>query len=70
MIGIVSALFAALALGLSAVLVRKRVDGSNFFSATLVITAAGNTILWLLALIFTNLNAVNLEGVFFFAVAQ
>jgi len=69
MIAIVLALLAALALGLSAVLVRKRLDESNVFSATLVIAATGNIVLWPFALLFTNLNAVNLEGVLFFVIA-
>lgn len=69
MIGIVLALLAAFAYALSAVLIRKRLDESNSFSATLVITATGNIILWPLALLFTNFKTVNLQGVLFFVIA-
>ncbi len=69
MIGIVFALLAALAYSYSVVLVRKRLQESNFFSVALVITVTGNIILWPIALLFTNLRTVNLEGIFFFAIA-
>ncbi len=68
MIGVVLALLAALTYSLSAVLVRKRLDESNFFSVALVVTVMGNIILWPLALLFTNLRTVNLEGILFFVV--
>jgi len=69
MIGTVLALLAALGYGLSVVLVRKKLDESNFIFATLVLTATGNIILWPLALLFTNLRTINLEGVLFFVIA-
>jgi len=69
MFGVVLALLAALAYSLSTVLVRKRLDESNFFSACLVITVVGNVILWPLTLLFINLRTVNLEGVMFFVLA-
>ena len=69
MIGIVLALLAPLAYSVSAVLVRKRLDESNFISVAFIVTVIGNIILWPLALLFTNLKTVNLEGVLFFAIA-
>ena len=69
MIGIVLALLATLTFASSAVLVRKRLDESNFISVALVLTVTGNIILWPLALLFTNLRTVSLEGVLFFALA-
>lgn len=69
MIGIALALLAALGYGLSVVLVRKNLDESNFIFVTLVLTATGNIILWPLALLFTNLRAINFEGVLFFVIA-
>lgn len=69
MISIVLALISALTYGLGAVLARKRLDESNFISVSLTITVIGNTILWPLALLFTNLRTVNLEGVLFFVIA-
>jgi drug/metabolite transporter (DMT)-like permease len=46
MIGVVFALLAAFAYGLSAVLIRKKLDESNYFSATMMVTVTGNIILW------------------------
>ena len=69
MIGVVLALISALTYGLGAVLVRKRLDESNFISVSLVVTVTGNVILWPLALLFTNLRTVNLEGILFFVIA-
>ena len=69
MLGVVLALISALTYGLGAVLVRKRLDDSNFISVSLVVTVIGNIILWPLALLFTNLRTVNLEGVLFFVIA-
>lgn len=69
MIGIVLALLATVAYASTKVLVRKGLEKSNFFSATLVVTVTGIIILWPLALLFTNLRTVNLEGVLFFVMA-
>lgn len=69
MIGIVLALLAALTFALSGVLVRKKLDESNFISVASVFTVTGNIILWPFALLFTNLGTVSLEGVIFFAIA-
>jgi DME family drug/metabolite transporter len=69
MISIVLALISALTYGLGAVLARKRLDESNFISVSLTITVIGNIILWPLALLFTNLRTVNLEGALFFVIA-
>jgi len=69
MIGIVLTLLSALAASLAVVLVRKRLDESNFFSVAFVITIIGNTILWPLALVFANLRAVSLYGVLLFVIA-
>lgn len=69
MIGIILALLASAALGLGAVLVRKRLDESNVLNATTILNLVGNIILWPLALLFTNLGTISLEGVLFFAIA-
>ncbi len=63
------ALLAALAYAVSTVLVRKKLDESNFISVAFVVAVTGNIILWPLALLFTNLRTVNLEAVLFFAIA-
>ncbi len=69
MIGIVLAVFAALTFGLSVVLIRKRIDQSNFLFTALVLTITGNIILWPLAFLFTDLRTISFEGVLFFAIA-
>jgi drug/metabolite transporter (DMT)-like permease len=69
MIGIVLALLSAMAFGFSQVLVRRKLDESNFFFISLAITIMGNIILWPIALILTNLRTINFEGVLFFVVA-
>jgi drug/metabolite transporter (DMT)-like permease len=69
MIGVVLALLAAFSYGLSVVLIRKKLDESNYFSATMMVTVTGNIILWPPALLFTNLKTVNLRGILFFIIA-
>ena len=69
MIGVVLALFSAMAFGLSVTLVRKNLDKSNFIYISLTITIMGNIVLWPLALAFTDLSAVNLEGLLLFVLA-
>ncbi len=69
MIGIAFALLAALAYGFSVVLVRKKLEESNFIFAALVLTITGNVILWPFAFLFTNLRTVNSEGILFFVIA-
>ena len=69
MIGVVLALLSAMAFGFSQILVRRKLDESNFVFISLAITLMGNIILWPLALIFTNLETINFEGVLFFIVA-
>lgn len=69
MIGIVLTLLSALAASLAVVLVRKRLNESDFFSVAFVITIVGNTILWPLALIFSNLKSISLFGVLLFVIS-
>jgi drug/metabolite transporter (DMT)-like permease len=69
MIGVVLALLAAFVYSLSVVLVRRKLDESNYFSATMMVTVIGNIILWPLALLFANLKTVNLRGILFFIIA-
>ena len=69
MIGVVLALLSAMAFGFSQILVRRKLDESNFVFISLAITLMGNIILWPLALILTNPGTVNFEGVMFFVVA-
>jgi len=69
MIGTVLAFLAALSYGLSAVLTRKKLNESNYFSATFILTAIGNLVLWPLAVMFTNFKIVNFQGILFFVIA-
>ena len=69
MIGIVLALLASFAYSLSIVLIRQKLADSNYFSATIMVTIIGNIILWPLALLFTDLSTVNLQGIPFFIIA-
>jgi DME family drug/metabolite transporter len=69
MIGVVLALFSAMSAGLSLILVRKNLEKSNFIYISLTITVMGNIILWPLTLTFTDLSAVNPEGLLFFVLA-
>jgi len=69
MIGVVLALLSAMAFGFSQILVRRKLDESNFVRISLAITIMGNILLWPLALILTNTETVNFDGVMFFVVA-
>ena len=69
MLDILFALFSALALGSSQILVRKNLDKSNFFYISLTVTIMGNLILWPLTFFFTDLNTINLEGLMLFIIA-
>lgn len=69
MIGIALALLSAMSFGLSQILVRKNLDKSNFIYISLTVTIMGNIILWPLALTFTNLNIINLQGLLLFILA-
>jgi len=68
MSNILLVLFAAIAFALSAVLGKKRLAQSSFFSISFVVTLMGN-ILWPFAFLFSKTNTVNLEGIIFFAIA-
>jgi len=63
------ALLAAVAYASSAVLVRKKLGESSVLAVALIVTFAGNVILWPLAFLLTNLRTFNLEGILFFAIA-
>jgi len=69
MFGVALALLSALSFGLSQILVRKNLEKSNFVYISLTVTIMGNVILWPLALTFTNLNTINLEGLLLFVFA-
>jgi uncharacterized membrane protein len=69
MFGIALALLSALSFGLSQILVRKNLEQSNYIYISLTVTIMGNLILWPLALAFTDLNAVNPEGLLLFVIS-
>jgi DME family drug/metabolite transporter len=65
----VFALLSALSFGSSQILVRKKLNKSNFLYISLTVTIMGNIIFWPFALIFTNLNTVNPEGLLLFIIS-
>jgi drug/metabolite transporter (DMT)-like permease len=69
MIGIVFALLNSLAHAISAVLIRKRIDESNFLSVALVTTIIGTLIVWPPTILLTDLESVNIIGILFFSLA-
>ena len=69
MFGIALALLSAMCFGLSQIFIRKNLEKSNFVYISLTVTIMGNIILWPLALIFTDLNTVNPEGLMLFIIA-
>ena len=69
MLGVTLALLSAMSFGLSQILVRKSLEKSNFIHISVTVTLMGNIILWPLALIFTDLSAVNFTGLLFFVAA-
>ena len=69
MIGIFLAILSALAYSSSAVLVRKRLIESNYFSAARAVTITVNIILWPLAFLFVDPRRTVLQGVLLFVIA-
>ena len=69
MLGIVLAMLSAMSFGLSQIFVRKNLEKSNSIQVSLTITIMGNIILWPVALYFTDLTSVNIEGLIFFIIA-
>ena len=69
MFGIILALLSALSFGLSQIFVRKNLEQSNYIYISLTVTIMGNIVLWPLALIFTDLNTINPEGLLLFVFA-
>ena len=69
MIGITLALLSGAVAGLAVVLVRKKSDETNFLNISLMVTLIGNIVLWPLAIVFTNLRTISIEGVLLFALA-
>jgi len=69
MLGVALALLSAMSFGLSQIMVRKNLDKSNYVYISLTITIMGNIVLWPIALYFTNLSTINLEGLLLFVVA-
>jgi drug/metabolite transporter (DMT)-like permease len=69
MMGIVLALLASFAYSLSAILIRMKLDESDYLSATVIVIVTGNLVLWPPALIFTNLKTMNLQSFLLFIIA-
>jgi len=63
------AILAALFWGIGAISLRKAMLGSDYFSATLVVTIVGLVIFWPIVFLFTDLSSINWQGAIFFIVA-
>jgi drug/metabolite transporter (DMT)-like permease len=59
----------AFSFALGTVLLRKRIDESNFISVTLVTTTIGTMFFWMLVPITVPLNTIHLNGILFFVLA-
>ncbi|MFA5364668.1 MAG: EamA family transporter [Candidatus Bathyarchaeia archaeon] len=69
MIGIALALLSAFSFGLSQILVRKKLDKSNYVHISLTVTIMGNIVLWPLAILFTDFTEFNPTGLLLFIIA-
>jgi len=69
MIGAVLALLAAVASGISIIIVRRNSDRSSSFSTGLIITAVGAVVLWFLAFAFVWQEQVTIVGVMLFGLS-
>ena len=67
-IGIALALLSAASSGFSVVLVGRNASKSSAFNMSLIISCVGAAALWPFAFLVTNFQAVNIIGVFLFAV--
>jgi DME family drug/metabolite transporter len=67
MLGITLALLSAAASGFSVVIVGRHSNKSNAFNMSVLISAVGLVILWPLALVLTDFQSANLEGIALFA---
>ena len=68
MIGIVLVFSSTFLFALSAVLIMKDLNQSNFFAVSLVIIVIANIILWPLSILFTKTRPAGLDGLAFFAI--
>jgi DME family drug/metabolite transporter len=68
MLGPTLALLSAVASGLSVVIVGKYSKKTNAFNVSLIVSCVGMVILWPLAVLLTDFDAVNFEGILLFAV--
>jgi len=67
MIGVILALISAATSGLSIVIARRHSDESHAFNMSLIITIVGAGVLWPLAIMATQFDIVNIEGILLFA---
>lgn len=69
MIGIILSLLTAFTYSLSIILIRERIDESNYLSIATALSLIGNIILWPLIPAFTNLRSINIQSIPFFIMA-
>ena len=69
MLGSILAIMVAFTFSLSVILVRRGIERSNFFSASLVISIVGGAIIIPPAFLLTPLDSTNINGLLFFILA-
>jgi drug/metabolite transporter, DME family len=69
MLAIVLALLSSVAFAASQILIRKNIGQSNYLNTSVTVTIMGNIVLWPLAILFTDFNNLNPEGILLFLVA-
>jgi drug/metabolite transporter (DMT)-like permease len=69
MVPLVLALLSSVAFAASQILIRKNIEDSNYLNTSVTVTIMGNIVLWPLALVFTDFNNLNLEGILLFLIA-
>lgn len=69
MLPVILALLSSVAFAASQILIRKNIEESNYLNVSLTVTIMGNIVLWPLALLFTDFNNLNPEGILLFSIA-
>ncbi|MEJ2244139.1 MAG: DMT family transporter, partial [Candidatus Bathyarchaeota archaeon] len=69
MLPVVLALLSSVAFASSQILIRKNIEQSNYLNVSLTVTIMGNVVLWPLAILFTDFNQLNPQGIMLFLIA-
>lgn len=69
MLPVVLALLSSVFFAASQILIRKNIEKSSYLNVSLTVTIMGNIVLWPLAVVFTDFNQVNPQGILLFVIA-